>query len=97
VLALAFGLEVTLDEGETARTGLAHHIHVVTGTRHGHAELQGLDSTFLAQHTTKWLQIVGIGKSKLFSGETPGQGFWRETQARGDRIGHWVSLLRRGG
>ncbi|MNC29977.1 hypothetical protein D3C75_782460 [compost metagenome] len=96
LLALALGLEVALDEREAAGAGLAHHVHVVTRARHGHAELQGLDSTLLAQDSAKRLQIVGIGKGKLLGGETPGQGFRRETQARSDRIGHWVSLLRRG-
>ncbi|MNH22457.1 hypothetical protein D3C79_823150 [compost metagenome] len=96
LLALALGLEVALDEREAPGAGLAHHIHVVTRARHGHAELQGLDSTLLAQDSAKRLQIVGMGKGKLLGGETPGQGFRRKTQARSDRIGHWVSLLRRG-
>jgi hypothetical protein len=96
LLALALGLEVALDEREAPGAGLAHHIHVVTRAWHGHAELQGLDSTFLAQDSAKRLQIVGIGKGKLLGGKTPGQSFRRETQARSDGIGHWVSLLRRG-
>ncbi|MNJ67684.1 hypothetical protein D3C77_638740 [compost metagenome] len=97
VLALALGLEVALDEREAAGAGLAHHIHVVARAGHGHAELQGLDCSLLAQDTSKRLQIVSVGKSKLLGGKTPGQGFRRKTQARSDRIGHWVSLLRRGG
>ena len=97
LLAFALSLEVTLDEREAAGARLAHDIHVVAWARHGHAELQGLYGTLLAQDPSKRLQIVGGGKGKLLSGETPGQGFGRETQARGDRIGHGVSLLRRGG
>ncbi|MNF99841.1 hypothetical protein D3C84_827580 [compost metagenome] len=94
--ALAFGLEVTFDERESPGAGLTHDKHVVTGTGHGDAELQGFDRTFLAKHTAKRLQIIGGGKSELFSGKRPGQGFGRKTQARSDRIGHRASLLRRG-
>lgn len=37
--SLAFGLQVTPYERETPGARLAHHIDVVTGSRHGNAEL----------------------------------------------------------
>ncbi|MNE44418.1 hypothetical protein D3C80_1386440 [compost metagenome] len=94
--ALALGLEVALDEREAARAGLAHDKNVIARTRHGDAELQGFDCAFLAKHTAKRLQIIGGGKSKLFSGERAGQRFRRKTQAGSDRIGHRASLLQAG-
>ena len=70
--ALALGLEVAFDERETTGSRLAHDKNVVTRTWHGHAELQGLDRTFLAENAAKRLQIIGVREAELFSRKRTG-------------------------
>ncbi|RMR96614.1 hypothetical protein ALP75_204673 [Pseudomonas syringae pv. actinidiae] len=76
--ALAFGLKVAFDEREAASAGLAHDKHVVTGARHGNAELQGFYGTLLAKYTAKGFKLVGGRKAELLSGKRTGQRVWRQ-------------------
>ena len=71
--ALGFGLEVALHEGEASGTRLAHDEHVVARTRHGHAELQGLDRAGLAQYAAEGFEIIGTAEVELLGGEGAGQ------------------------
>ena len=71
--AFGFSLEVALHEGEASGTGLAHDEHVVAGTRHGHAELQGLDRASLAQYAAEGFEIIGTAEVELLGGEGAGQ------------------------
>ncbi len=70
--ALALGLEVAFDEREATRTRLAHDKYVVTRARHGHAELQGFDRTFLAENAAERFQIIGVREAELFSRKRTG-------------------------
>jgi hypothetical protein len=70
--AFAFGFQVAFDERKATGAGLAHDKYVVTGARHGHAELQGFDRTFLAEHTAKGLQIIGGSEAETVQRKTDG-------------------------
>ncbi|MCY1359852.1 hypothetical protein D9M69_464480 [compost metagenome] len=96
VQALGLGLEVALDEGEATGARLAHHIDVVAGTRHRHAELQGFDGAFLAKHAAERLELLGDDETELVGREGTGQRFGRQAQASGEGIGHRESLGDRG-
>ncbi|MCY1428928.1 hypothetical protein D9M71_448270 [compost metagenome] len=86
-LALGLGLEIAAHEGEAPGARLAHDEHVVTGARHGHAELQGGDRALLAEHAAEGLQLVGTGESQEFGAELAAELFGR--QAKGLlEVGH---------
>ncbi|MNQ53478.1 hypothetical protein D3C85_675170 [compost metagenome] len=89
---LGLGLEVAFDEREAAGAGLAHDEHVVTGTRHGHAELQGLDRTLLTEHATERLQVIGAGEVELLGRERTGECFRCQPQMGCNGVWHWKSL-----
>ena len=71
-LGVGVGLLVALDEGLATGAGLAHDEHVVAGTRHGDAELQCLDGTFLPEHAAERLQVIGGGEVELIGSERTG-------------------------
>ena len=94
-LALGLGLEVALHEGEAAGTRLAHHVHVVAGARHRHAELQRLHRALLAEHAAKRLEVVSGGEVELVGSAGTGQGIGRQAQAGSEGFGHRKSLSER--
>ncbi len=75
---LAFGLEVAFDERKAPGAGLAHDKYVVTGARHGNAELQGLYGSLLAKDTAKRFELMGGRKAELLSGKRTGQRVGRQ-------------------
>jgi hypothetical protein len=85
-----------LTNEKAAGAGLAHDEHVIAGARHGHAELQGFDRSFLAEHAAKGFQIVGCREAELFSGKRTGQRLRRKSQAGSNRIRHRASLHQAG-
>ncbi len=94
--ALGFRLQVAFDERETPGAGLAHDEDVITGARHGHAELQRLDRALLAEYAAERLQVIGTGEIELLGGKGTGQCIGRQPQAGCNGIGHRKSLTQAG-
>ncbi len=91
--SLAFSFQIAPHEGETPRPRLPHHIHVIAGARHCHAELQRLDCALLTEHTKKRLKFGGGVEVELAGLEGTGQRIGCQAQAGSDRFRHRESLL----